>query len=612
MDGQAESMAFRREWKPDLARCFLKMFPRSGARVPARSDVRGLMNSRRFAGVSGAGTQLFDALAWLVLSLALVAVGTTFRDYGVGWDEQGETVYGALLLKYYESGFRDHSAFQFLNLRYYGGAFELPAALLARISPFSEYETRHLLIALLGLGALTATWRIARMLGGARAGVLALLLLVLNPTWYGHMFINPRDLPFAAGMVTCLWLSLRMLGELPRIRPRTSALFGGALGLTISTRVGGLLALVFLLVPVALWLAARARGARAELVRDALRIAGSLAGAQVVAYAVMAVLWPWAIQAPLNPLRALTMFSRFPFESSVLFEGRLIPARALPASYVPVLLALKLPEVLLAGLLGGALFGLYALWRRARQALQMQGGGEHERGAFAPSLHVLRVVTVVVAAAFPILYFLVARPVVYNGMRHFLFVLPPLSVLVALVFERALTASSRPLRLALGVGLALSCAAQLHTLVELFPYQYVYFNRLAGGIAGAQGRYELDYWGISLAEATHDLVRTLEENDQLPKPGHAPLKVYVCGNLWSAAEFFPPGLTAVERIEDADLQVAIAEFFCRHVPGSRPLGAVTREGAVLSFMDDLRRQPAPRPGFAQAPARPQAARTYAR
>src|SRR5215472_5673846 len=69
----------------------------------------------------------FDAAAWLVLGATLVVVLATFRQYGVAWDEQGETVFGTLLLKYYASGFHDHSAFDFVNFRFYGAGFELPA-----------------------------------------------------------------------------------------------------------------------------------------------------------------------------------------------------------------------------------------------------------------------------------------------------------------------------------------------------------------------------------------------------------------------------------------------------------------------------------------------------
>ena len=142
------------------------------------------------------------------------------------------------------------------------------------------------------------------------------------------------------------------------------------------------------------------------------------------------------------------------------------------------------------------------------------------------------------------------------------------------------------MRIAVGCALALCAALQLRTLIALHPNQYVSYNALAGGARGAQGRYELDYWGTSLAEATQRLVRNLER-DGRARAGKRPAKVYVCGNLWSAATFFPPWLTA-ERIEDADYEVAIAQFYCQEPKGSRRLLEVTRDGALLSFVSDLR------------------------
>ena len=208
----------------------------------------------------------YDVCAWLVLATTLLAVCATFRMYGIAWDEQGETVYGSLLLRYYGSWFHDRSAFEFVNFRYYGGGMELPAALLSRLSPLDEYATRHLLCGLVGVAGIAATWRLARRVGGPRAGALAALLLLVSPTYYGNIFINARDVPFATGITVCLLLTLRALDELPRIRTRTMLWFGLTLGWTISVRVGAVLGLLFWGVPMLLWLAARARaGARCLL-----------------------------------------------------------------------------------------------------------------------------------------------------------------------------------------------------------------------------------------------------------------------------------------------------------------------------------------------------------
>ena len=45
----------------------------------------------------------------------------------------------------------------------------------------------------------------------------------------------------------------------------------------------------------------------------------------------------------------------------------------------------------------------------------------------------------------------------------------------------------------------------IYSTAKLYPYEYVYYNSLVGGSAGAADRYELDYWRISLREMALEL-----------------------------------------------------------------------------------------------------------
>ena len=92
----------------------------------------------------------------------------------------------------------------------------MAAALLAKIVPFDLFETRRLLGAVVGIAGLAITWRIGRRIGGPLAGLLALLLLAACPLYYGHMFMNPKDAPFAAAMALFLLGLVRLLEQYPR------------------------------------------------------------------------------------------------------------------------------------------------------------------------------------------------------------------------------------------------------------------------------------------------------------------------------------------------------------------------------------------------------------
>ena len=117
----------------------------------------------------------------------------------------------------------------------YGGGFDMVAALLHKIIPLELFETRRLLGAVVGVIGLAVTWRLARRVGGPLAGLATLLLLALCPTFYGHMFMNPKDAPFAVAMVILMLGLVRLAEEYPQPSPRTILIVGLGAGLSIGS-----------------------------------------------------------------------------------------------------------------------------------------------------------------------------------------------------------------------------------------------------------------------------------------------------------------------------------------------------------------------------------------
>ncbi|MEI9803906.1 MAG: hypothetical protein WDN48_04855 [Pseudolabrys sp.] len=65
-------------------------------------------------------------------------------------------------------------------------------------------------------------------MGGARAGLCALVLLAACPLYYGHMFMNAKDAPFATAMVVLLLGVVRAFDAYPNPSRRTMVLVGVA------------------------------------------------------------------------------------------------------------------------------------------------------------------------------------------------------------------------------------------------------------------------------------------------------------------------------------------------------------------------------------------------
>jgi hypothetical protein len=285
---------------------------------------------------AAANGAFWDRLSLSLVLLTVVIALFTFRDYGVTWDEDVHNWYGNFVLEYYLSFFTDTTALHWQDLINYGAAFDTVAAALNRVSPIGVYETRHLLNALVGVLGLVGCWKLGRAVGGPRAGFVAVLFLVLTPNYYGQMFNNPKDIPFAVGIVWSIYYMARILPVLPAPPRELIVKLGVAVGMTLGVRVGGLLLLGYLGLLLALDGAWRAIAPR----RPALLVVSGWSSlwriflpVVLIAYPVMLLFWPWAQTDPIeNPLRALAFFSHQTFPFDTLFAGRSVPAYDLPWS----------------------------------------------------------------------------------------------------------------------------------------------------------------------------------------------------------------------------------------------------------------------------------------
>ena len=515
-------------------------------------------------------------LALALLAIAAVVALVTFRDYGLGWDDYTHAEYGELLLSLYASGFADRRALSWVNLYEYGGGFDLAAALLAKILPFSLFETRRLTGAIVGLLGLLIVWRTGRRVGGPLAGFIALALLATCPLFVGHAFMNAKDAPFAVAMAFLLLGLVRAFEEYPRPGAASIALLGLGAGLAIGTRVlggfGALYALGALVLLVTL--DARRDGLRAAA-RACVRFLLRLLPGLLLGYAAMALVWPWGAAEPLNPFRALQYFSRF-FEEpwDELFGGALIKVTQMPRSYLPTLLALKLPELFVVLALAGVIGALI--------------------GAFRPSNDPNRravLLLVALAAALPIAVAVAMRPAMYNGVRHFLFVIPPLAVAGGLAGAWLFDALRRRGHLAAMAGAAvfvIGLALPVIDMMRVHPFEYTSFNRIGGGVAGARGRYMLDYWGLSLKQASQGLAARIAELE-LQKPDGRRWRLAVCGHHRAPQIELGPDFETTWDPKGADFAMMLGEFYCRTFDAPA-LVEVRREGVVYARVYDIRRR----------------------
>ncbi|HVR58666.1 MAG TPA: hypothetical protein VMT72_17790, partial [Pseudolabrys sp.] len=300
--------------------------------------------------------------------------------------------------------------------------------------------------------------------------------------------------------------------------------------------------------------------------------------ALVLGYLIMGLLWPWSILAPLNPMRAAEYFDKF-FEKPwrEMFAGKLYSVTAMPASYLPHLFAIKLPEIMLALGLAGTAGALVVIARRDLPLNRRAG-----------------YVLVTSAAILPVLLAMVAHPAFYNGLRHFVFVVPPFAVLGGLagawLFEK-----SRPFgksaTAALTVAFVGGLALPLSDMVRLHPYQYTAFNWASGGVRMAHDNYMLDYWGLAFKQAGEALRAKLDAMHLKPPAGRR-WTIEICGPQRPAEVALGPDFETTWDRKRADFAMMLGTFYCRDLTAP-VLVEINREGIDYARVYDMRGRPVP-------------------
>jgi hypothetical protein len=245
-------------------------------------------------------------------------------------------------------------------------------------------------------------------------------------------------------------------------------LAGISFGLTTSIRVGGL---IVLLLFFPLWLIKFKKRAVVPLFVYALT-------GMVTTY----VTWPFLWNQPLrNGIEVLILMMNFTHPATQLFEGQYYHSWELPRRFLPkiMLIQFTLPLVLFSII--GFASGLLQLFKGKLRKTD-------------------EVFFIAMWFLFPMTVYLITRTPIYNNFRHVFFITPPVFIFAGIgldILQRAL--KSKLLIIILGIAMLLP---GLFAIIRLHPYEYIYYNELVGGVAGAKDDYHLDYLCSSYAEGT--------------------------------------------------------------------------------------------------------------
>lgn len=491
--------------------------------------------------------QKYFILSMFVMFLFVLSGLFTLEDYGMGWDEVVRWKSGDLKLAYYETLFSDEAEEvkkQMVRDRY-PGLFDLPLAWFNKTFGGNRMMQGHVWSILFGALGLVATGWLARIVFNARTAFYAVAMLALLPIYYGHAMINPKDIPFTATYtlgLACLLSIASKLASRKRVPWLHVILCGVAIGAAGASRVPGLVLIGFCAGTWALASAFRYylddAGKRApwQMIRH-FGISVCLAG--LAAFITVLLFFPRAQMQLFSSLPDVaTQLHSSAAKMPLLYGGQLTDASEGPITYAHGFFILSTPIWMLILLVGGAI----ALGASFQQRKKKLTHATVMKGLFLAT------------GLFPWIYILVTHPALHDGMRHMLFAVPPLIVLMACSLDwmhKYLLVKNPKLIWIPGTAFGICVFMQIQSLVEMHPYQYVSFNLLAGDRATIPNRFESEYWCTSSKHL-------LEALPTLTTPGraNAPVKIRISGALDSARAFVPDGFQLVDSFEEADYYLA--------------------------------------------------------
>lgn len=430
---------------------------------------------------------IFRMLFFIASMILFFLMTSLSSHYGITGDDLDQKLYGEKVLNFYTSFGKDTSCLHLKvgnkeNLYIYGGLFNMISAAANRyIGGLDEYDMRHLVNALAGFLAILFAGLLARRIGNWMTGFLALLLLATWPQFFGQSMNNPKDIPFALGYVMTIYYLVKLVKELPRPSAKTWVMTTIAIAFTINIRVGGLLLIgmlfafvigTYVLDPVKRKLIAANKG---FLFRRMILV--SLLG-----YFGGLIFWPYGLTGPLShPFSALKEMSNFSMGIGLLFDGKMMSSKEITWTYIPQWLWITAPLVVLF-----AAFAFGILWYFSRKM-------------FPPSLTLL----LIFATVFPWAYAVYSKSPLYDGMRQFLFIVPLIAVLASLTWHYLLSIPKQKwMRYAVASLFVVGIFLPVRFSFANHPNEYVYFNELIGGIKGAYGKYDTDYYMNSIRKTS--------------------------------------------------------------------------------------------------------------
>ena len=360
--------------------------------------------------------------------------------------------------------------------------------------------------------------------------ITATILYLLYPYLFGHGLFNPKDIPFLCFWIICTYISINIFidlldnKDLKYTKVLTIAFLSAFL---ISIRITGVLIFIQYLFTFIVFLKLNEINLSSFIIKTYKKILSFLLLTFLFIYMLHPVYW-------LNPLLfidAINYMGKHFNDVCTLTFGKCMFSKNLDSTYIPLWLMVKLPAIILIGLI------LLPLT---------------EKKIFNNKSCSLVFATLLFSSFFIPIILIVSNVHLYDELRQILFLVP----LIFIIGASSLYIFSKK------VFYFLSFVSILLFLIEnikIYPHQYVWFNTPSRAL-NLSKNFELDYWGLSGRELAENISIINNQTTQKPCVLASPPwiikpfldeKLYSCFGIYQEIESgFPRPFLAVQNVRN--------------------------------------------------------------
>ena len=479
------------------------------------------------------------------LTLNIIIIFLLFFSYystlivGLSWDELFHYINGKVRFEYLKT-FGKFKNYYYSNNIYYPGLYDTITYFVGYIiriinnNFFENYfiEIKHTINFIFGSLSILGLYKLVKVFFNKKTAYLSCIFTLLNPFFFGHLGINPKDIIVFFSYVWFIYFFLKYLNnnENKILNILFTSFF---IGFGCGTRISFLAIVVPIIIIGLIFLIKNKKKLQnyiPNLIRDIII-------ALLIITLLITITWPHLIeggyQVFLETIYKSLKWSMGP--SYGLINGDFYEIKNTPSSYFIKFLTYRMP--------------FYSLFLITLCYLIILFDKKSINEIYGKKFNIkFKILNLIIL--YPLFISIIFKVNIYDNIRLFLFIIPFFGIVSSISF----------LYLIKKFKINIFSKIQIFFLVFLFlifairffaitPYHYAYVNYMFPKLINANNKFEFDYWAISFKEIVNDLDKVFKK-EEIKK-----IKFSFCGGDPKALIFQLNkdfGVNKIYRPENAD------------------------------------------------------------